>query len=115
MADIKIISEVPMNLHQLQDELKAIRKRDSELNFRATKSEDYLNSIPSLKDHDALYKKIAALEIPRLRDQHIHKIVELLPTAPQDLKVVLQGYTLNISQDNIKKIAAVVAEFVGKG
>jgi DNA-directed RNA polymerase subunit F len=115
MADIKIISETPMNLHQLHDELKAIRKRDKELNFRATKTEDYLASMTTLKDHDGLYKKLTSLEIPRLREQHIHKIVELLPTTSQDLKVVLQGYTLNISQDNIKKIAATVAEFTGKG
>ena len=114
MADIKIISEIPMNLHQLHDELKAIKKRDKELNFRASKSEDYLNSMTSLKDHDALYKKLVSLEIPRLRDQHIHKIVELTPATAQDLKVVLQGYTLNISQDNLKKIAATVAEFVSK-
>lgn len=114
MADIKIISEVPMNLHQLHDELKAIKKRDKELNFRAAKTEDYLSSMVTLKDHDALFKKIVSLEIPRLREQHIHKIVELLPTTIQDLKVALQGYTLNISQDNIKKIAATVAEFTEK-
>jgi DNA-directed RNA polymerase subunit F len=114
MADVKIISETPMNLYQLQDELKAIKKRDKELNFRASKTEDYLNSMVSLKGHDDLFKKLAGLEIPRLREQHIHKIVELLPTTVQDLKVALQGYTLNISQDNMKKIAASVAEFTGK-
>jgi DNA-directed RNA polymerase subunit F len=114
MADVKIISEMPMNLYQLQEELKQLKKRDKELNFRASKTEDYLNSMTQLKEHENLYKKLTALEIPRLREQHVHKIVELLPTTVQDLKVVLQGYTLNISQDNLKKIASVVAEFVEK-
>jgi DNA-directed RNA polymerase subunit F len=114
MADIKIISETPMDLYELQEELKTIKKRDKELNFRASKTEDYLNSMSQMKEHENLYKKLAALEIPRLREQHIHKIVELLPATVQDLKVVLQGYTLNISQENMKKIASVVAEFVEK-
>jgi len=114
MADIKILSETPINLYQLNDELKSIKKRDKELNFRASKTEDYLNSMVQLKEHDELYKKLVGLEIPRLREQHMHKIVELLPTTVQDLKVVLQGYTLNISQENMKKIASLVAEFVEK-
>src|SRR3989338_5829235 len=111
MADIKILSEVPINMYQLQEELKAIRKRDKELNFRANKTEEYLISLVQIKDGDALFKKLVALDIPRLREQHIHKIVELLPATVQDLKVVLQGYTLNVSQENMKKIAALVAEF----
>ena len=114
MPDIKILSETPMNIYQLAEEMKAIRKRDKELNFRANKTEEYLQSSAELKDADTLYKKIAALDIPRLREQHIHKIVELLPATGQDMKVVLQGYTLNISQENMKKIAALVAEFASK-
>ncbi len=114
MADVKIVSETPINLYQLADEIKSIKKRDKELNFRASKAEEYLQSFAELKDADTLYKKIVALEIPRLREQHIHKIVEFLPATLQDLKVILQGYTLNITQENMKKIAALVAEFTAK-
>ncbi len=114
MADIQIISEVPMNMHQLAEEIKAIRKRDKDLNFRANKTEEYLHAFSVLKDANNLCKKLAGLEIPRLREQHIHKIVEILPTTVQDLKVTLQGYTLNITQENMKKIAALVAEFTAK-
>ena len=114
MADIKILSEAPINMYQLHEEIKAIRKRDKELNFRATKTEEYLQSLADLKGADELYKKLVGLEIPRLRDQHIHKIIELLPTTLVDLKVILQGYTLNVSQENMKKIAALVAEFTAK-
>jgi len=114
MADIKILSEVPINMHQLAEELKSIKKRDKEFNFRANKTEEYLQSLLEIKDADALYKKLIALEIPRLREQHVHKIVELLPSSVADLKVILQGYTLNITQENLKKIAALVAEFTSK-
>ncbi len=114
MADIKILSEAPINMYQLHEELKAIKKRDKELNFRAANTEEYLQGVVSIKDAGELHKKLLALEIPRLREQHIHKIIELLPPTVQDLKVVLQGYTLNISQDNMKKVAAIVAEFAPK-
>jgi DNA-directed RNA polymerase subunit F len=114
MADVKILSEVPINMYQLADELKAIKKRDKELNFRANKTEEYLQSLVQSKEGDGLFKKLTALEIPRLREQHIHKIVELMPITVSDLKVILQGYTLNISQENMKKVAALVAEYASK-
>ena len=54
MADIKILSEVPINMHQLAEELKSIKKRDKEFNFRANKTEEYLQSLLEIKDADAL-------------------------------------------------------------
>lgn len=114
MGDVEIISETPINAYQLKEELKNIKKRDKELNFRASKTEDYLNAVLDLKAAEDLYKKIEGLKIPRLKDVHIHKLVELLPQTPQDVKVVLQGYTLNITNDSMKKIVDAINGFSEK-
>lgn len=112
MSDTQIISETPINLYQLKNEFEKIRKRDSELNFRANKTEEYLNQIAVHKNADALFVKIMQLDIPRLKEQHIHKIIDIMPATLNELKVVLQGYTVTINNDSAKKIVDIISEFL---
>lgn len=114
MADVQIISEAPIDIYNLKKELERIKKRDSELNFRAGRTEEYLNQVTSLKNSDELFDKIVKLNIPRLKEQHIHKIIDIMPTTINDLKVVLQGYTLTLNNDSIKKIVDMTNEFLEK-
>ena len=111
-----VISEDPMTLAEVKAELNKIKKRDGELNFRAGKCEDYLNQAVSLSASkaDELKTSIEKLNIPRLKPEHIAKVVDILPATLEDVKVIFQGYTLNVSQDNMKKIAEAVAKFVSK-
>ena len=114
MADLQIISEVPMNIHELKKELERIKKRDSELNFRANKTEEYLNQVAVHKNSDELFDKIMKLSIPRLKEQHIHKIIDITPTTLNELKIVLQGYTITINNESMKKIVDAINEFLEK-
>lgn len=107
-----VISETPISMHELKKVLGKIKKRDKELNFRAAKTEEFLNQIASFKKSDELSKKLAKLKIPRLKDQHIEKIADILPTTIKDLKLVLQGYTLTINNENAKKIVEVVNKLI---
>ena len=112
MSDMQIISETPINIYTLKKELERIKKRDSELNFRANKTEEYLNQLATVKNPDGLFKKITDLNIPRLREAHIHKIMDIAPTTVNELKVVLQGYTVSLSNESLKKIVDTINEFL---
>lgn|SRR3989338_9533640 len=114
MADTQVISETPINIYILRKELERIKKRDSELNFRANKTEDYINQLASIKNADELFKKLMELNIPRLREQHMHKIIDIAPTTANELKVVLQGYTVSVGNESIKKIVDTINEFLDK-
>lgn len=114
MADGEVLSEKPINMFELKEELKKIKKRDGELNFRANKTEEYLTQIPSLKKSNELYEKINKLNVPRLREQHINKIIDILPTTVGSLKVILQGYTITVNNENLKKIVNTVNTFIEK-
>ena len=114
MADTQIALENPMNTYQLKKELDRIKKRDNELNFRANKTEEYLNQISTLKNADELFGNIMKLNIPRLKEQHIHKIIDIAPTTVNDLKVVLQGYPITINNESMKKIVDTINEFLEK-
>lgn len=105
----KIISETPMSLGELKEELDRIKKRDGELNFRANKTEEYLQQINiDVKKSKDIAKKIEELNVPRLRDVHIAKIVGIMPKKVEDLKVVLQGYPISVSNENLKKIVDII-------
>lgn len=109
MSKPEILEEIPINMAELSKELEAIKKRDKELNFRAGKTEDYLQQIGiDEKKSQELLGQLEKLKIPRLKDIHITKIVDLMPDDPEAVKTILSGYTLTVSQENLKKIANTV-------
>jgi DNA-directed RNA polymerase subunit F len=106
----EILSETPISSYQLNEELEKIKKRDEELNFRSAKCEEHLNSMGSHKNKDVLYEKIEKLKIPRLKEQHIRKIIDTMPTSLKDIKLILQGFTVNINNDNLNKIIDILSK-----
>jgi DNA-directed RNA polymerase subunit F len=116
MTNPVVINEEPIMMAHLKDTLKAIKKRDEELNFRAGKTEEYLNNFVTLKSKEAeeLANKIRELNIPRLKEEHITKIVDVLPDHQEEVKITLQGYTVTVTKENLKKIADVVSEYTKK-
>ena len=114
MGDMQIVSVMPIGMYQLKKELDKIKKRDNELNFRANRTEEYLNQIAELKNADELFDKLIKLNIPRLKEQHIHKIIDVLPVTLNELKVVLQSYTITVNNDSMKKIVDTINEFSEK-
>src|SRR3989344_2506230 len=111
MATVNIIAENPISTYELKEELEKIKKRDKELNFRAVKTEEYLNQVASLKKAPELHEKLAKLNIPRLKENHIKKIMDIMPQTVNDLKVVLQGYTVTVNNESMKKIVDIISQF----
>ena len=111
-----IISQTPISASELHEELKRIKKRDDELGFRAQKSLDYLESLHIIdaKKAKELFDKLAALDIPRLRDLHFNKLIDVLPVTEKDVKTTLQGYNINVAAENCKKIADLIVSFAPK-
>lgn len=110
----EILEKTAMSIPEVKKELKAIQKRDEELNFRSQRTLDYANEFSKLKDKETkeLIKKLEELEIPRLKDIHIKKIVDLMPVNDKQLKVIFSSYTITVNSDNIKKIMGVVQEYL---
>jgi DNA-directed RNA polymerase subunit F len=108
----EVIAERPVDMSTLKEELEKIKKRDKELNFRSARTEEYLQHFSTLKNPSDLYKKLEALNIPRLREIHIVKIMDILPTTLDELKTLLQAYTITVNNENLKKIVETVSKFV---
>jgi DNA-directed RNA polymerase subunit F len=109
-----ILNETPISMSEVKSELSRIKKRDEELNFRSAKTEEYLNQFSPLSSAkvEELKKKLEGLKIPRLKPEHIVKIIDILPGTLDDVKAFLQGQTITVTQENQKKIADAVAGFL---
>ena len=103
-----------MSIYQLKKDLERIKKRDNDLNFRANKTEEYLSQVATLKNADELFEKIMKLNIPRLKEQHVHKIIDIAPTTVNELKAILQAYPITINNESMKKIVDTINEFLEK-
>lgn len=106
MVKPEIISETPTNMVELKEELANIKKRGKEITMRVGKTEEHLNMFVNLsiaKERE-LFDKLMKLDIPRLKEVHINKIIDLLPNDINYLKTILQGYAVTVSNENLKKI-----------
>lgn len=112
----EVLEKNPIGLVELKKELAAIKKRDGELNFRAQRTEEYVNELTKLnqKETAELLKKLRDLELPRLKEEHICKITDIVPQSEKQLKLILSGYTLTVSNDNLKKIMGVLNDYKPK-
>lgn len=108
-----ILKEEPVNMPTLKKELERIKKRDGELSLRALKTEEYLNNNTSFKkkDADELFEKLQKLDISRLKELHLHKIIDLAPTNVEELKLMLSEYNITLTGEVSQKIVSLVNDY----
>ncbi|MFH1276251.1 MAG: hypothetical protein ABIH82_03995 [Candidatus Woesearchaeota archaeon] len=114
MANPHFVEEKSLCLADVKIALTSIEKRDTELNFLSNKCKEYLDAFVALdnKQKESLYKKLVELDLTRLKDEHIAKIIDFLPKDANDLKVVLQAYPLSLPKKDQDAIVGVVKEFL---
>jgi DNA-directed RNA polymerase subunit F len=116
MPEIKIIEEKPISMAELKEELKDIKKRDEELSFRTAKVSEQVDllKVVKLKDAEEIFEKIQKLNIPRLKDVHIYKLIDLMPQNLVEIKNIVQSYSLTVTNDNLEKLLEILAEYLPK-
>ena len=112
MVKPEILEQRPVSIAEVKDVLKKVQIRDEELTFRAGKTQDYVNDVPtpSLTKVKEITKKIKELGIPRFKDEYIIKTIDTMPESAEQLKVILSGYNLTITKESIKKVFDVLDE-----
>ncbi|MDD5253882.1 MAG: hypothetical protein PHG05_02140 [Candidatus Nanoarchaeia archaeon] len=111
MPGIEVIEEIPLTLVEIREKLAQVEKRDKELNFRAIKTKEYLSTFTKsqeLKKVDGLKQKIKELNIPRLKERHIVKIVDIMPQDMDGLKILFVGENITIKNEDLEKILQVI-------
>ena len=116
MSKPEILEKTPLSMVSLKAELNAVSKRDKEPGFRTTKTMEYLNSFSTISqtEFNRMKKKIEELQVPRLKEEHIMKILDIMPKNVNDLSVILQGYTITVSKENLKNIVDITSAHKSK-
>ena len=110
----EIINQTPVSMIDVKKEIESIKKRDKELNFRSGKTEEYLGTFVEnpAKVYEELKKKIEALKISRLKPEMLIKILDTLPKTIDDMKNLLQGFVISLSNEDMKKIIKAIEDTV---
>ncbi|MEK6874593.1 MAG: hypothetical protein AABX52_02485 [Nanoarchaeota archaeon] len=112
----ELIKETAISLCEAKSLLDQIKDRDSELNYRSAKTAEYLDQFSYLlaKKAKECFKQIEELNIPRMRETHINKLIDIQPKTVEDVKLVLSAYTLTLKEEHLKKIVSILEEYYPK-
>ena len=106
MGRIEIIEEKPLTLIETKELLLKIEKRDKEISTRIQKTKEYLNKFAKLtkKEVKELKEKLLKLNITRLKEKTIAKIIDLQPNDIDSLRTILTAENLTLKQEDLQKI-----------
>ena len=110
---MEILEEKPINIILVNEEIKKIKKKYKEVNYRVGKVEEYLHYFVKLKPNEEkqLREELINLQIPRLKEEHIHKLIDIMPTTADDVKMVLEAYPITVTKANCEEIAKVIKKY----
>ena len=106
MLDIEIIEEKPVTKYEVKEFLDIVKKRDKELSERALKTHD--NLLLEKIDYKKVKEEIEKLQIPRLKDRHVVKIIDIMPKDLESVNALFVGENITLSQENMQKILTAI-------
>ena len=106
MVNVDIINESPVTMAELKEKIEDIKKRDKELKPRTLKTHEYLERFVSIKGKDAvkIKEQLLKLQISRIKERHIAKIIDIMPKDIETLKLKFVGENVTLKQDDLEKI-----------
>ena len=113
MVNPQFVEEKSLALVDAKVILAKIEKRDEEMNYLSNKAKEYLDNftILTLKKKEELKKILEGLNLTRLKEDHIMKIIDFLPKTVEELKIVLQAYPLSMPKKDQEAIVKAVKDF----
>ncbi len=92
---------------KLLDEIKNNLNHEQKLTY------DYLSKFTKLSYEEAqkLLEELKALNIPRMRDKILIKIVDILPLSLDELRALLVKENITVSREDMKRILELVSKY----
>lgn len=109
----EILEKEPLTVAEVKDILKKTQKRDEELTFRGGKTQEHVNEVPtiSVTKTKELKKKLLDLEIPRLKEEHVIKLIDTFPLNPDQAKIILSGFNITLTSEKLKQLVDVLDDY----
>lgn len=112
MANYEIISQKPVHPSVILEQVEK-KVEEKELTYREEKILEYLKDSNklSLEDFNKAFDELKSLEIPRLEDSHLIKILEILPQNGVELRSIVSHGGVVIVDDVVSQILDVVKKY----
>lgn len=113
MVDIAQLSEEPISMAEIKEIIGRTKKERKQLNFRETKTAEYINTFCkiNMKEANEMKNAFAALNITRLKERHIIKIMDILPIDIETLKIIFTGEDTTIKTEDLNKIIEITKKY----
>ncbi|MFH1780065.1 MAG: hypothetical protein ABH803_02885 [Candidatus Micrarchaeota archaeon] len=104
-----LLTEKPITNAEALDLLKK-RKKEGELGYEQQLTFEYLekNVSLSLKEANALQKALSGLSL--FEDRVVVQLVNVLPTKEDDLRLFLASYSVELTDEDVKKTMSILKE-----
>lgn len=109
MGNYNIISAEPMSGSEVV-EILTKKEKERELTYREDRTKEYLKKVTKLdkKKFEAAKKELLGLEIPRLEEKHIIKILEIMPKTGTELRSIVSHSGTVLVDESVTKILDVL-------
>lgn len=89
------------------------KEKSQQLTYREEKIKDYLKKFQKLKlsDYKKAKEELLDLKIPRLDEEHIIKILDIMPKDGTQLRAVVSHSGTVIVDENVTKILSVLKKY----
>lgn len=112
MGNYEVVSKEPISAIEVQDIVKS-KEKDRELTYREEKVKEYLKKTIKLKKKDftSAKKEIEGLQIPRLEEEHIIKILEILPKNGTELRAIVSHSGTVLVDESVNSILDILNKY----
>ncbi len=108
---MKIENKTPISLAEVAELLGNPKEEEPK---KIQQLRNYLHKFVKLNAEEArkLKQELVGLGMIKLKEQHIVKIIDILPQDAEDVRKIFVGSDVSLSQEEIEKILGVVAKYV---
>lgn len=112
MSNYDLISKEPISHPEVLDGIIEKEKK-TELTYREDKIKEYLKNFSklSLKDYNSAKDELLALEVARLDDEHIVKILDLMPNNGTELRAIVSHSGTVLVDESVTQILDVLKKY----
>ena len=112
MANYEVISKTNISTTEILDSIEK-KSKDVELTYREEKILEFLKKTNklNLKDFNKAKKELMELEIPRLEEEHMIKVLEIMPTDGTQLRAIVSHSGTILVDENMTKILDVLKKY----
>ena len=104
-----VIEKKPIDMAHVRDILSQIKDQNHEQKVTF----EYLSKFAKLSKEDAekAFNELKEANIPRLKDKHIVKLIDLLPKTVDEVKTIFLKEEITLSKEDLQKILDVLSKY----